>query len=62
MKKAHEFENVSEVKFSNCPGTIDGILICTLKPLEEDADRLVADRRFFLWLQGKIWAELPDSF
>jgi hypothetical protein len=47
LKKAHEFENVSEVKFSNCPGTIDGILICTLKPLEEDADEAGCRQKIF---------------
>ena len=27
LKIAHEFENVSKVKFSNCASAIDGILI-----------------------------------
>ena len=27
LKIAHEFDNVSEVKFNNCAGAIDGILI-----------------------------------
>jgi len=31
LKIAHEFENVSEVKFNNCAGAIDGILIWILK-------------------------------
>ena len=38
LKIAHEFENVSEVKFNNCGGAIDGILIWILKPSEEDAN------------------------
>ena len=36
LKIAHEFENVSEVKFNNFAGAIDGILIWILKPSEED--------------------------
>ena len=35
LKIAHEFENV---KFHNCGGAIDGILIWILKPSEEDAN------------------------
>jgi hypothetical protein len=38
LKIAHEFENVSKVKFNNCAGAIDGILIWILKPSEEDAN------------------------
>jgi hypothetical protein len=54
---------VSEVQFSNIAGAIDGILIWILKPLEEDANNAGCGRRnFFLWSQGKIWAELPGSF
>jgi hypothetical protein len=38
LKIAHEFDNVSRVKFNNCAGAIDGILIWILKPSKEDAN------------------------
>jgi len=38
LKIAHEFENVSKVKFNNCAGAIDSILIWILKPFEEGAN------------------------
>ncbi len=53
---------MSEVKFSNCADAIDGISIWILKPLEEDAATAGCGRRKFLWLQGKVWIELPGSF
>jgi hypothetical protein len=55
LKIAHEFENVSEVKFSNCGGAIDGILIWILKPSEEDANDAGCGRRnFFCGRKGKF--------
>jgi hypothetical protein len=47
LKIAHEFENDSEVKFNNCGGAIDGILIWILKPSEEDANDAGCGRRNF---------------
>jgi hypothetical protein len=38
LKIAYKFENLSEVKFNNCAGAIDDILIWILKPSEEDAN------------------------
>jgi len=48
LKIAHEFENVSEVKFNNCAGAIDGILIWILKPSKEDANDACCRRRKFI--------------
>ena len=45
LKIAHNFENVRKVKFSNCAGVIDGILIWILKPSEEYADEAGCGRR-----------------
>jgi hypothetical protein len=47
LKITHDFENVSKVKFSNCAGAIDGILIWILKPSEEDANEAGCGRRIF---------------
>jgi len=53
LKIAHEFENVSEVKFNNCAGAIDGILIWILKPSEEIAnDAGCGQRNFFVVVRG----------
>ncbi len=49
LKIAEEFEKVREVKFNNCADAIDGILIWTLKPSEEDANDAGCGRRIFLW-------------
>jgi hypothetical protein len=55
LKIAHEFQNVSEVQFSNCAGAIDGILIWILKPSEEDANNAgCRQRNFFCGLKGKF--------
>jgi hypothetical protein len=47
LKIACEFQNVSEVQFSNCASAIDGILIWILKPLEEDANNAGCGQRIF---------------
>ena len=47
LKIAHEFENVSQVKFNNCASAIDGILIWISKPSEEDANEAGCGRRDF---------------
>jgi hypothetical protein len=55
LKIAHEFENVSEVKFNNCGGAIDSILIWILKPSEEDANDAGCGRRnCFCGRKGKF--------
>ena len=55
LKIAEEFEKVSEVKFNNCAGAIDGILIWILKPSEEDAnDAGCGRRKFFCGRKGKF--------
>jgi hypothetical protein len=55
LKIAREFQNVSEVQFSNCAGAIDGILIWIIKPLEEDAINAGCGRRkFFCGRKGKF--------
>ena len=55
LKIAHEFDNVSEVKFNNCAGAIDSILIWILKPSKEDANDAGCGRRnFFCGRKGKF--------
>ena len=55
LKIAHEFENVSKVKFNNCAGAIDGILIWILKPSEEDANDAGCRRsKVFCGCKGKF--------
>jgi hypothetical protein len=55
LKLACKFQGVSEVKFSNCAGAIDGILIWILKSLEEDAAAAGCGRRkFFCGRKGKF--------
>ncbi len=55
LKIAEEFEKVSEVKFNNCAGAIDGILIWILKPSVEDAnDAGCGQRKFFGGRKGKF--------
>jgi len=55
LKIAHEFENVSEVKFNNFAVAIDGILIWILKPSEEDANDAGCGRReIFCGRKGKF--------
>jgi hypothetical protein len=55
LKLASEFQSVSEVKFSNCAGAIDGILIWIFKPSEEDAAAAGCCRRkFFCGCKGKF--------
>ncbi len=55
LKIAHEFENVSKVKFNNCAGAIDGILIWIIKPSEEIAnDAGCGQRKFFCGRKGNI--------
>jgi hypothetical protein len=63
LKIAREFQNVSEVQFSNCAGAIDGILIWILKPSEEDAINAGCGRRKF-WtpvITLMTVLELPDE-
>jgi hypothetical protein len=56
LKIAHEFENVSEVQFSNCAGAIVGLLIWILKPSEEDADFPgCSQRKYFCGRKGNFW-------
>ena len=53
LKIACKFENVSEVKFNNCAGAIDGILIWILKPSKEDANETGCEQRiFFVVVRG----------
>ena len=47
-KIAKEFEEKSEVGFSNCAGCIDGILIWTHKPTEKDAAKAKVGRKKFV--------------
>jgi hypothetical protein len=47
LKIACEFHNVSEVQFSNCTGTIEGMLIWILNLSEEDANNAGCGQRFF---------------
>jgi hypothetical protein len=55
LKLAFEFQSVSEVKFSNCAGAIDGILIWILKPSEEHAAAAGCGRwKFFGGCKGKF--------
>jgi hypothetical protein len=56
LKLASKFQtSASEVKFSNCAGAIDGILIWILKPLEEDAAAAgCGKRKFFCGHKGKF--------
>jgi hypothetical protein len=55
LKLASKFQSVSEVKFSNCTGAIDGILIWIFKPLEEDAAVAGCGRRkVFCGRKGKF--------
>ncbi len=55
LKLASEFLSVTDVKFSNCAGAIDGILIWIFKPLEEDAAAAGCCRRkFFCGCKGKF--------
>jgi hypothetical protein len=46
-KIASEFKRISSVNFSNCGGSIDGILIWILKPSLEDAKRAGVDQQKF---------------
>lgn len=48
-KIAKEFEEKSEVGFSNCAGCIDGILIWTHKPTEKDAAKAKVGRKKFVY-------------
>ena len=48
MKIAKGFEEKSDVGFSNCAGCIDGLLIWTHKPSEEDAKKAGVGRKKFL--------------
>ena len=48
MKIAKGFEEKSEVGFSNCACCIDGLLIWTHKPSEEDAKKAGVGRKNFL--------------
>jgi hypothetical protein len=55
LKLASEFWSVSEIKFSNCAGAIDGILIWIFKNLEVDAVEADCGRRkFFCGCKGKF--------
>ncbi len=47
LKIADKFEKVSKVKFNNCAGAIDDILIWILKPSKEDANDPGCGRRNF---------------
>ena len=48
MKIAKGFEETSDVGFPNCAGCIDGLLIWTHKPSEEDAKKAGVGRKKFL--------------
>ncbi len=55
LKLACKFPSVSEIKFSNCAGAIDGIFIWMLTPLEEDAATAGCGRwKFFCGRKGKF--------
>ena len=55
LKIADKFENVSQVKFNNCAGAINGILIWIFKPSEEDTNEAGCGRRkFFCGRKGKL--------
>ncbi len=52
---ADKFENVSKVKFNNCAGAIEGILIWILKPSKEDGNEAGCGRRiFFVVARGNL--------
>jgi DDE superfamily endonuclease len=52
---AAEFESVSGVKFDNCAGAIDGVLIWISKPTEKDSKRSgVSRKKLFCARKGKF--------
>jgi hypothetical protein len=55
LKIADKFEKVSEGKFNNCAGAINGILIWILKPSEQDANEAGCGQKiFFVVVRGNL--------
>jgi hypothetical protein len=54
-KIAAEFQSVSGVKFDNCAGAIDGVLIWITKPSEKDSQQFgVSRKKLFCARKGKF--------
>ena len=54
MKIADDFRAVSSVGFNNCAGAIDGVLIWTQMPSEEDAGDKMGRKSFLCGRKGKF--------
>ena len=59
LEIAQGFKSISRVGFSNCVGTIDGILIWLLKPTKKECDRAgVGSKKFFCARKHKFGLNL----